>query len=135
MKRLPDSSVSSLIQAGRCEEGHPATKNSLQHSHGYWIDNCLMATKRDFFEMEASLSLNERSQNESVAKSWLSILCCWEAAVHTLDQSWKKMDIELMTIMMMMISKMISNIIPSWMPPFYYPRKSDIVVHAIIYNL
>ena len=30
----PDSSVSSLIQVGWCEEGHPATKNSLQHSQG-----------------------------------------------------------------------------------------------------
>ena len=34
LKRFPDSSVSSLILVGRCEEGHPATKNSLQHSQG-----------------------------------------------------------------------------------------------------
>ena len=34
LKSFPDSSVSSLIQAGWGEEGHPATKNSLQHSHG-----------------------------------------------------------------------------------------------------
>ena len=34
-KRLPDYGVSSLIRAGWCEEGIPATKNSLQHSHGW----------------------------------------------------------------------------------------------------
>ena len=28
--------------------------------------------------------------------------CCWEAAVHTLDLSWKKMDVKLMMMMMMM---------------------------------
>ena len=35
LKRFLDSSVSSLIQAGWCEEGHPATKNSLQYP---WVD-------------------------------------------------------------------------------------------------
>ena len=34
------------------------------------IDSCLMVTKRDFLEMEASLWLNGKSQN--VAKGWLS---------------------------------------------------------------
>ena len=34
------------------------------------IDSCLMVTKWDFLEMEASLWLNGRSQN--VAKGWLS---------------------------------------------------------------
>ena len=34
------------------------------------IDSCLMVTKQDFLEMEASLWLNGRSQN--VAKGWLS---------------------------------------------------------------
>ena len=33
LKRFPDSRVSSLIRVGWCEEGHPATKNLLQHSH------------------------------------------------------------------------------------------------------
>ena len=33
LKRFPDSSISSLILVGWCEEGHPATKNLLQHSH------------------------------------------------------------------------------------------------------
>ena len=59
-----------------------------------------MVTKRDFLKMEASLWLNGKSQN--VAKGWLSTLCCWEAAVHTLDLSWKKMDVKLMMMMMMM---------------------------------
>ena len=66
------------------------------------IDSCLMVTKWDFLEMEASLWLNGRSQN--VAKGCLSTECCWEAAVHTLDLSWKKMDVKLMMMMMMMIS-------------------------------
>ena len=35
LKRFPDSSVSSLILVGWCEEGHCATKTSLQHSYGY----------------------------------------------------------------------------------------------------
>ena len=38
LKSFPDSSASSLIQAGWCEEGYPATKNLLQyllqHSRG-----------------------------------------------------------------------------------------------------
>ena len=42
-----------------------------------------MVTKWDFLEMEESLWLNEKSQ--SVAKGWLSTLCCWEAADHTFD--------------------------------------------------
>ena len=46
--------------------------------------------------MEISLWLNKKSQNGSVAKGWLSTLSCWEAAVHTHDQSWKKMDVKMM---------------------------------------
>ena len=34
LKRLPDSRVPFLILDGWCEEMHPATKNSLQHSQG-----------------------------------------------------------------------------------------------------
>ena len=34
LKRFPDSSVSTLILVGWCEEGHPANKNLLKHSHG-----------------------------------------------------------------------------------------------------
>ena len=41
LKSFPDSSISSLIPAGWCEEGHSTAKNLLQHSH----DNCLMVTK------------------------------------------------------------------------------------------
>ena len=37
----------------------------------------------------------------SVAKGWLSTLCCWEAAVYTLYWTWKKMDVKLMMMMMM----------------------------------
>ena len=48
-----------------------------------WIDNCFMATKRDFVEMEVSLWLTERSQKGTVAKGWLFTLCCWGAADHT----------------------------------------------------
>ena len=36
---------------------------------------------------------NHESKNGSAAEGWLSTLCCWEAAVHTLDLSWKKMSI------------------------------------------
>ena len=45
----------------------------------------LMVTKRDFLEMEASLSLNVKSRNGSVAGGMLSTLCCLEAPVHTFD--------------------------------------------------
>ena len=38
-----------------------------------------------FLKTEASLWLKRKSQNGSVTKSWLSIMCCWEAAVHSLD--------------------------------------------------
>ena len=34
LKRFPDSSKPSRILVGWREEGHPATKNLLQHSHG-----------------------------------------------------------------------------------------------------
>ena len=34
LNRFPDSSVSSLILVGWREEGHPVTKNLLQHSRG-----------------------------------------------------------------------------------------------------
>ena len=53
-----------------------------------------MVTKQDFLEMEAR-TMTKR-EILSVAKGWLSTLCCWEAAVHTLDYSWKKMDVKLM---------------------------------------
>ena len=33
LKSFPEYNVSSLISDGWCEEGHPFTKNSLQHSH------------------------------------------------------------------------------------------------------
>ena len=35
LKRLPDSSIFSLIQAGWRQEGHPVTKNLFPYSHGY----------------------------------------------------------------------------------------------------
>ena len=34
------SGISSLIRASWCEEGHPATKNTIQYP---WVDNWLMA--------------------------------------------------------------------------------------------
>ena len=34
LKRLPDSSFSTLIRAGWRHEGHPVTNNFFQHSHG-----------------------------------------------------------------------------------------------------
>ena len=37
---------------GWCEEGHRATKITLQHSQGYRQLNCLMVTKRDVLDME-----------------------------------------------------------------------------------
>ena len=93
LKSFPGSSVSSLIQAGWCEEGQKIRSNIPR------IDNCLMVTKQDFLEMEASLTKREIL---SVAKGWLSTVCCWEADAHTLDLSWKKMDVKLMMMMMMM---------------------------------
>ena len=42
-------------------------------------------------------------------KSWLSclpLICWWEAAIHALDWSWKKMDVKMMMIMMRMKSKL-----------------------------
>ena len=74
LKRLPDSSVSSLIPTGWCRWASHHQKLAPTFPG---IDSCLMVTKRDFLEMEASLWLNERSQN--VAKGGLST--CWEAAV------------------------------------------------------
>ena len=56
LKSFPDSSVSSLIPPGWCEEGCPTTKNSLKHSHGL-TDNCLLVTERDFLEIEASVTI------------------------------------------------------------------------------
>ena len=47
-----------------------------------------MVTKWDYLEiegLEAPLWLNEKSKIESVAEGWLTILCCWEAAVYTHD--------------------------------------------------
>ena len=85
VKRLPDSSVSSLIWAGwRQERQLPSGQQKLVPTF-LVLDNCLMVTEWDFLEMEASQWLNDKSRKESVAKGWLSTLCCWEAAVHTLD--------------------------------------------------
>ena len=41
LKRLPDSSVCSLILAGWCQEEHPVTKNLVSIFPG--VDNCLKA--------------------------------------------------------------------------------------------
>ena len=35
----------------------------------------------------------------NVAKGWLSTSCSWDAAFHTHDLSWKKMDVEMMMMM------------------------------------
>ena len=70
-----------------------------------WVDNCLMVTKQDFLEMEASQWLNKKSQNRSsIAKGWSYTLCCWEAAVRILDSFWKNVDVE-----MMMMMKFVGN--------------------------
>ena len=68
-----------------------------------------MVTKRVFLE-KTEVFLG-RSQNESVTKNLLSTLCCWEAAVHTLDKSWKKMDVK--KIMMILLIASISHAIRS----------------------
>ena len=58
-KRLPDSSVSSLIRAGWRQEGHPVTKNSCQHSQGWttalwwqnansWLSTLLLGSSRPY---------------------------------------------------------------------------------------
>ena len=47
-----------------------------------------LVTKQDFLKMESSLWLNKKFL--SVAKGWLPTLCCWEAAVHTLDNLGRK---------------------------------------------
>ena len=80
-KRFPESSVSSLILVGWCEEGLPATKKLAPTFP--WIDNCLMVTKRDFFRNE-SVTMTKR-EIPSVATGLWSTLCCWEAAVYALD--------------------------------------------------
>ena len=67
LKRFPDSSVSSLIPTGWCRRASHHQKLAPTFPG---IDSCLMVTKEDFLEMEASLWLNERSQN--VAKGRLS---------------------------------------------------------------
>ena len=56
--------------------------------------------KRDLLEMEASLYMTTR-EIPSVAKGWLYTLCCWEAVVHTLDWSFKKVGVLKLMIMMM----------------------------------
>ena len=62
-----DSSVSSLIPTGWCRRASHHQKLAPTFPG---IDSCLMVTKQDFLKMEASLWLNERSQD--VAKGWLS---------------------------------------------------------------
>ena len=46
----PDSSVSSLILVGWCEEGHPATKNLLQLSQAalWWLKGIFSKWKRHY---------------------------------------------------------------------------------------
>ena len=107
-----NSSVSSLIPTGWCRRASHHQKLAPTFPG---IDSCLMVTERDFLEMEASLWLNERSQN--VARGWLSTYCCWEAAVHTLDWSWKKVDVKLM--MMMMTPHIYLSIIYSQSSPIF----------------
>ena len=51
-KRFPDSSVSSLVPTGWCRRASHHQKLAPTFPG---IDSCLMVTKRDFLEMEASL--------------------------------------------------------------------------------
>ena len=67
--------------------------NTTLKSHIKWI----------IFFKRALLSV--LSNILAATKGWLSTLCCWEAAVHTHDQSWKKMDVK----MMMMILNNFQN--------------------------
>ena len=57
---------------------------------------------RDLYTVYGRIATTKR-EISSVAEGWLSTLCCWEAAVHTLDYSWKKMDVMLMMMMNMMM--------------------------------
>ena len=41
------------------------------------------------------------------AQGWLSTLCCWEAAIHTLAKSWKKINIKMMMMMIIISSPQI----------------------------
>ena len=52
--------------------------------------------------MEVSLRLNKKFR-VSLKVGWLFTLCYWEAAIHTDEQSWKKMDIKLMMMMIIFI--------------------------------
>ena len=77
-------SVCSLIQAGfvRKDIQPPKTRSNIpmdrQTAAWWWLNGI-------FSKMEVSIWLTGRSQNGSVAKGWLATLCCWEAAVHTID--------------------------------------------------
>ena len=61
---------------------HPTMPTKNHWSLWSFCSQLLLALKKNTRE-EASLWLNEKSQNGSVAKGWLSTLCCWEAGVHT----------------------------------------------------
>ena len=76
----------SRLASGRTSTRSPKISSKLP------LDRQLMVTWCCFLEME-------KSQNGSVAGGWLSTLWCWEAAVHTHDWSWKKIDVKMMKMM------------------------------------
>ena len=57
---------------------------------------CLMMTKLDFREIEASLWLNKKSGNGSFTKGCLSTSCCWEASIPWYV-AWKNIYVTMMT--------------------------------------
>ena len=71
LKKTPDSSISSLILVGWCEEGHPATKTrsnipmDRQLPDGDWTG----------FSWNGSIAMTKREIIQCVAKDWLSTLC------------------------------------------------------------
>ena len=103
LKSLPDSSLSFLIRPGWHQEGQPATNKLFP---GIEEEDCLMVNVTGF-SWNGGASVTNKLVTINLVGSWLSTLCCWEAAAHTNDYSWKKIDVKMIMMMMMFITKII----------------------------
>ena len=88
-KRLPDSSISSLIQAGWCQEGHLIPKNLFQHSHGQttalW-DSCARASlMHENMHWCLSESCLTEASSVTTLRSLFFILNCFGLEWHLWD--------------------------------------------------
>ena len=84
------------------------------------------------FSQKESVTMTKR-EIQIVAIGYLSTVCCCEVAIHTLDKSWKKMDLKLMMMMLYHWFHRLQNHCYNELPVYFPsdPKKISVIMRFL----